>query len=227
LVEILVVLGIFAILGTLIVDVFILALHAQRQTSFRQKTLSNLRYVMEVMTKQIRTSEIDYDYYGGLLELKENTLALVDQSGKKVRFWLTGGGIKLLIDQNGVTEESLLTNFEEIKVVRLYFYVNPLTNPFLAEQCNQDDGLTGCSAASAGCTVNDPADIYLSGFCRCSQNNHCQKSKYCDLAEGLCLPFNDQPRVTVILGFESQAERIEEQKRIYLQASVSSRVYKR
>lgn len=228
LVEILVVLGIFAILGTLIVDVFILALQAQRQTSFRQKTLSNLRYVMEVMTKQIRTSEIDYDYYDGVISPQETTLALIDQSGKKIRYWLSGEGIKLSIDQGGIAEESFLTNSEEIKAVRLYFYINPLTNPFSEEKCNQNNGPTGCLPASDGCTINDAEDIYLSGFCKCDPiaDSKC-RTNYCDPNDKLCLPFNQQPKVTILLGFESQAQKIEEQKRIYLQTTVTSRVYKR
>jgi len=61
LLEMLLVVALFTLLGLVIVDVFILALGAQRQTTQRQTTLNGLRFAVQSMASQIRTSQIDFD----------------------------------------------------------------------------------------------------------------------------------------------------------------------
>ncbi len=239
LVEILVVLGIFSVLTVVIVNVFLLSLRSQRQAASRQDVLANVRYIMETMVRKIRTSEINYDYiYDGDgddgINGYEQELFLRDQEGNDYIFYLQGGVIKLLV--NG--QDSPLTNLDEVKAVNLRFYIDPVTNPFAQERCNDflKPAPNGCLNNTIACTVND--DSGLTGFCICNPNGDAQSlcaTKYCDDSalgsvgddEGLCLPFNSQPRVTVVLTLESSGVRPEDIKRISVQTTASSRVYKR
>lgn len=239
LIEILVVLGIFSVLAIVIVNVFLLALRSQRQASFRQETVANLRYVTETMVRQIRNSEIDFGSPGdgkydndilldggkaGIVG-SESELYLVDQENNTLAYYLQGGELKIQI--NG--QVASLTDLNDIQVIKLLFFISPVADPFSEERCNQDSGPTGCSIPSVdvgGCTINDPTGFPV-GFCRCDTSDDCLKTQYCDSTQNLCLPFNQQPRVTIVLGFRSTGTRVEEQKTVYLQTTVSGRVYKR
>lgn len=224
LIEILVVLGLFSILSVVIINVFLLSLRSQRQASFRQKTLASLRYTLETIARQVRTSEVNYDSFTYTGD--DRSLYLIDQLGSSFIFSLTEvepGLNEVGVSINGQT--SFLTDSTEVNVVSLSFLVTPIVNPFIEERCNQDTGLTGCSGGSTGCTINDPGNAFLAGFCGCNTANDCGKTQNC--FEGLCLPINQHPRVTIVLGFESISKKIAEQKLIYLQTTASSRVYKR
>lgn len=241
LIEILVVLGIFSVLMVVIVNVFLLSLNSQRQSSLRQQTLANLRYVSETIVRKIRTSEIDYSYvYDGDgqqgISSYEQELSLIDQDGNNYIFYLDNGTREVKVLVNG--QESAMTDGEEMAVVSLRFYIDPVTNPFAEEKCNDSlkPAANGCLNNTISCTVNDNSG--LTGFCICNPDADVLSAcgtKRCDDAAyggaddnlGLCLPFNVQPRVTMVLGFESVGGKPEDQKRIYLQTTTSSRVYKR
>lgn len=225
LVEMLVVLAVFSVFTVVIVNVFLLSLRAQRQTSLRQETLADLRFVTETIARQIRTSEIDYAAYGVAgVSSPEDELFLIDQNGNNLRYSLFNAEIIFSID-DGVAPAQVasITNKDQVQVVNLYFYITPITNPFFQEQCNDALTPTGCQGVIS-CTVDDPDTTFKLGFCQCGGNPDCATG-YCN--EGICLPFDQQPRVTMILGFESSGVKLEEQKRIFLQTTVSSRVYKR
>lgn len=65
LIELLVTLAIFVLATGLIVGIFVSAIQAQRKALAIQQTQENLRYVLEMMAKEIRMSEIQSgsDYY--------------------------------------------------------------------------------------------------------------------------------------------------------------------
>jgi len=233
LIEILVVLALFTVLGMVIMDVFLLSLRSQRQVSARQKSLVSLRYVMETISRQIRTSQIYYydpddeasPRYdnGGTGQLgidnPEPELYLINQDGNEIAYYQEGGVIKMSI--NG--QESVLTDLDELVIVKFLFYIEPVTDPFADERCNGPEGNNGC-LNNLACTLDDDSGSF--GFCLCSADSEC-RTLHCDFEEGVCLPFDQQPKVTVILGFQSKAVKAEEQKTIYLQTTASSRVYKR
>jgi len=250
--EILVVLGLFVVLTTIIINIFILTLRSQRQTSARQVTLANLRYVIEKIARQVKTSEIDYDKYANISG-PVNTLFLINSNGDQVSYTRDiDQRIKLIIkkDNGGeiITEESFLTDKNEIEVVNLDFYIEPTTDPFQDERCRENnDCYSYTQNPTLSCLVtkvcnggeNKGSDCqndidcpestcvgppFESGFCSCIQNNDCL-TNYCE--DGVCLPINYQPRVTIALAFKSQAVKAEEQKIIFLQTTISSRVYKR
>jgi len=233
------VVALFSILSVIMVDVYLLSLKTQRQTSYRQKTLSSVRYAMETIVRQVRNAEIDYNYSGyptaggtspEPLTKPENELALIDQTGRSV-VYAKNADSELQVDIAGQTYN--LTDAAELTVVTLDFYIDPAINPFREERCNQDIGLSGCSVTSNGCTVDEPASENLAGFCLCREDSDCRQTQRCDLtaqenpAEGLCLPFNRQPRVTISMGFKPSGSNPDEQKLIFLQTTVSSRIYKR
>ncbi len=247
LVEILLVLAIFSIIGILLVNIFIMALNSQRHISSRQRSLVNIRHVAESISQQIRTSEIYYDYYkdaSGRINIQnpQEVLALRNQKGDRYIYYndKNQNSLILIIMKNDggkvINEWSTLTDSKEINIKKFFFYINPPSNPFSEERCNESGN---CLVGS--CTVNDP-ESDKSGFCCCTQNSDCFSgncdigqesqdifSKYCgSLGKGgTCLPFGRQPSVTVVLEFESVSAKVQERKIVNLQTTVSSRVYKR
>lgn len=231
LLEVIVVVALFAILVIVVVDVYLLALRAQRQTSYRQKALSSARTVIETIARSVRTSEIDYSFnYGapsGGIVNPESSLALIDQTGQKVQYILDNGRVKINTP-NGLY---LLTDSTEIQVVNLDFYINPTTSPLAHEQC----GLTVlCSASSsfqpAGARCTAPTSSNNDGFCRCNLYSDCATTHVCapnGSGENWCLPINQQENVTISVGFKTIALRPEDQKVVFIQTTVASRIYKR
>lgn len=228
--EMLVVVALFAMLGVAIMNVFLLSLSAQRQTVSRQNTTANLRYVVESIARQIRTGEVDYAAsYGddGQIGIQgsEKELFLRDAEGNSYAYFVQGG--ELLVSYNG--QVSRLTNLSEVKVVDLAFYIDPPTDPFAEERCNDGLALTGCLVTAPTkpvCTVNDATTNERLGYCQCSSDIQCA-SQRCDAESGVCLPFDRQPRVTIVIGIESAAVREIEVKRLYLQTTIASRTYQR
>lgn len=226
LMEIMIAVSLFVILIIVLINIYLLALKAQRQTAARQQALSNVRNVMETLARQVRTSEIDYAYaYAGDIDPgisgSEKELALVDPDGSHIAYYVLDN--QLVADTNGV--KYALTSAEDITIVNLNFYIAPSTDPFKEEHCNKAlPGLNDCLVPTS-CTVDDlKAD--KSGFCGCLSDNDCA-SKFCDPQAHLCLPQNVQPRVTIILDFQANKVKVEDRKTVFLQTTVSSRVYKR
>lgn len=88
LMELLVVLGIFSTVVTAATDIFIMSNRSQRKIFALERTQADARFTMETMAREIRTGALDYDYYGATLEEPGpvDELALVDSTGKKIRF---------------------------------------------------------------------------------------------------------------------------------------------
>ncbi len=251
--EIIVAMGIFVVLVTVIITVFILSLQSQRQASFRQTSIDNLRFTMESMAQQIRISEIDYtksydlDTVAGIQD-DEKELHLVDESNNEFSYFLEtdSGSGKGVVKIKVKEQVSSFTDPSEINVVKLLFYIDPTTNPFsTADRCNEDtDCLSnsctlkrvceGGSNAGNVCTsdIQCPggkcSDVAEIGFCQCSQDSECSTNNCPDPGGvGICLPFDNQPRVTIVVGFESVTVRPEDRKIVFLQTTVLSRIYKR
>ena len=223
--EILVAIGLFVVLIIVLVNIYLLALRSQRQTAARQETLQSARFVMETLSRQVRISEIDYTYaYDGDgddgINGSESELALVDPDGTSVVYKLVNS--QLVVDVGGV--QYALTSAADLEVTNLDFYLGPVTDPFQEERCNQALVPTGC-LPSVSCNLNDGQTGY-SGFCVCSDDNSCA-SGHCDLQAGVCLPPNAQPRVTIVLDFQAKEGKPEERKTVFMQTTVSSRVYER
>lgn len=241
LLEILVVMAIFLTLTVVVTDIFMMILKSQNQTSIREKTLSDLRFTMETIARQIRTAEIDYqnqlpansryirDSDEGIADW-ESEIHLIDYNGKKISYYLdaTGGGI-LKSETDGQIGQ--LSDPTYYTVTKLFFYIDPPTSPFSEERCNQGQGPNGCLAGVL-CSLNDQSG--KNGYCLCQNlsgapdNSKCATSNCVGInGNYYCMPHNTQPRVTIVLGFESKGTKASERKTIYLQTTASSRVYKR
>jgi len=242
LLEIVVVISIFSILVVLVTNVFMLVMRAQQQTAQRQSTASVLRGVTETIARQVRVSEIDYAAYGGAIAGSlpyQIVLNLRDQSGTAIQYLLDtadGGKIKVT---NGANS-AYLTDPALMKVIKLNFYISPSTDPFVDERCAGNTAPNGC-LATIMCTVTDSASAQ-NGFCCCTNDIDC-RTGYCDKSTtngsgtlynickagvgGVCRPKDQQPRVTIVIGFQSLGTKPELQKTIYLQTTASSRIYKR
>ena len=225
LLEILVAMGLFVVLIIVLVNIYLLALKSQRQTAARQETLQSARFVMETISRQVRISEIDYAYaYDGDADLgingSESELALIDPDGNLIVYKLQNS--QLVVDVGGI--QYALTSAADLEVINLDFYLEPATNPFQEERCNQALVPIGC-LPSVSCNLNDSQTGY-SGFGVCSDDSSCA-SGHCDLQAGVCLPPNAQPRVTMVLDFQAKEGKPEDRKMVFLQTTVSSRVYER
>lgn len=233
--------AIFLTLTVVLTDIFMMILKSQSQTSIREKTLTDLRFAMETMARQIRTTEIDYqtqlslssryilDSDDGIVDW-ESEIHLLDYDGKEISYYLDaiGGGI-LKSEVDG--QVSQLSDPAYYTVTKLSFYIDPPTSPFIEERCN--DGLTpnGC-LAGVSCSLDDQSG--KNGYCLCQNlsgspdNSKCATANCASVSGSYyCLPHNTQPRVTIVLGFESKGTKASERKTIYLQTTASSRVYKR
>ena len=221
--ELVVVLAIFSILGLVIINVYLLSLRAQRQASYAQQTVSAARTILETIAQQVRTSEIDYSAYGGTIAGPQVNLALIKNT-QALSYLLVNGQIEATLDGQSVP----LTRTELFSVDELTFYINPPTDPFDEERCNDGNVLigepSGCQLGVT-CTVNDSTNI-LTGFCICSSDSDCQTG-ICDPDEGLCVPVDQQPSVTMVLGVTSVGVLPEDRQTIFLQTTVVSRIYRR
>ncbi len=231
--EILVVVAIFSVVTLILVNVFLLSLSSQRQTTQRQKTVATMRFVTETLAQYIRTNEIDYSAAysedGDVgISGSEQELYLRDDNDNTLGYFLRNGEIHIAI--NG--QESPLTLGEDVVVTSLQFFISPQTNPFYEERC--DDALipiNGC-LPTVSCTVRTtdalPSQIIPTGYCVCTQDDQCGSGRcVLDGPSGVCLPFDQQPRVTISIGFESNSVKIQERKKLFFQTTVTSRLYQR
>lgn len=228
LIELVVVLGVFSIVGLAIINVYLLSINAQRQASFSLNVLTDLRYITESIARQVRVSEIDfgtkidYDLDGTSgINGAEQELFLIDQDGNTYYYFKSGQELFLSLNKG----QSLpLNNVNDAVVTSLEFYISPKTDPFFDERCSVD---TDCVISNPGtCSVNEPNSDFKVGFCGCTQDSECA-TQNCDIDSGLCLPFNKHPEVTIVLGLESVSTKEQEKKEIVLQSTASSRIYRR
>lgn len=237
LVEMLVVLGIVVICGSLVANVYTLTARSQRLTSNQQIATSQIRAAVESIAQHVRSGAIDYSYYrdttSGLpysIPQPTDALAVYDATDQFVVYRLQGNSI--VAENQG--DMFPLTNSSDVQVVLLRFYINPVTDPFTEELCSQQQGYPGgCSVGSqavGGCTEvgSEPAN----GICRCDDDSDCQVTHHCDTSAlsggvGLCVPYDQQPRVTMVIGFRSvDPQQGLSAPRVW-QTTISSRVYRR
>ncbi len=247
LIEMIIVLAIFSVLIVIITDVFLMAMRAQQQTARRQQAASVVRNIVETIARQVRTSEIDYASYGPVgVAAPAADLYLRDQSGRLFHYYYddsVAGAENIKVAVDGQTAANLVDS-GAVRVRSLKFYVSPDTDPFAVETCAGKIAVAnGCETDY--CTVTDAA-APPTGYCGCTQpadcaSNRCETNAYyaalfhdyccapgvCGVAGGICLPKNEQPRVTIVLYVQSKGPRPEDVKDIYLQTTATSRIYKR
>jgi prepilin-type N-terminal cleavage/methylation domain-containing protein len=163
LLEILVVMSIFAVAVLLSTNLFITITKIQRKTASEQRLQGDARFVMELISKDIRLGRMDYDFYGDTavaINLMDKTtadgnpvqnparvLAVRDSEGERIVYrrtkqgtepeWNgTGDGIEVCIGSciGGGTWERITP--EGVRVLSVNFYIFPDVNPFTPPDMN-------------------------------------------------------------------------------------------
>ena len=135
LMEMVVVLAIFTVSSVIIADIFITLINTQRKIIVQQKILSEARYAMDIMSRNIRIGTISYSDYGSIETPYEDELYLNDIDGNKIFFKSStadcpAGITKCLIMSidEGANWESITSKDIEIQDIR--FYIRPTDDPF-------------------------------------------------------------------------------------------------
>lgn len=132
LIELLVTLAIFAGALTAAANIFLYTQRAQRRTENIQATQTDARFALEVMSQEIRHSNIDYAFYGGAIGVgPQGTLALSGSDGTRLQFHRivsAGRGLVQVSLDAGATWIDLTPT--DVSVSSLAFYLSPPTDPF-------------------------------------------------------------------------------------------------
>lgn len=140
LVEVVVALGIFAIATTYSVSIFVQSNQAQKRTANEQRLQSDARYVVEVMAREVRLGHLDYAYYAGQginlanmpLTQDNAILAVRDVDNNQLLFRRAesaqAGRYAVQVFSGGLW---LDITPEDLNVVRLSFYVSPVSDPLV------------------------------------------------------------------------------------------------
>lgn len=177
LIEMIVAVGLFAIVSVIISQLFITFNRTQRRSGINAELQSDARVVMSQITERIRSGMIDYTAYGGTIVSPTESLHIIDENGALVTIEKTTGASCpdtdsspcLTISEDGGTAFPMSS--KEFTVDTIQFYIDPATDPVPG---------TG-------------PDI--------------------------------QPRVTYTLGLKSTSNASADQQPIYVQSTISSRVY--
>ncbi len=138
-VELLVVMSLMLVVITSSVGIFLLVSRTQKRIIASQQIQGKVRYAFELVTRDIHTSTIDYDYYkDNNIQLLGNDnevlpidiLALRDNFNQPVKYRLSGYKLQTSRGYTSGSETWYDLLSDNVKVVNLGFYIVPATNPF-------------------------------------------------------------------------------------------------
>jgi len=132
LLEMTIALGVFIILFTLTLGIYSQSLKAEQRTIQMSKLQKESQLIMEVIAKRIRSSKINYDYYGGTVNVSdgESQLALLDKSGYQTVFRFSGGSIEVCIEDCQTVGVFTSIPSADVSIASLVFFITPASNPF-------------------------------------------------------------------------------------------------
>lgn len=96
LIEMMIAIGIFAVVVTITSGTFILSLKGQRKSVTAQNVADNARYAMEIMAKEIRMGS-DFIEGAGYIQFTSN---MPNRAGKTVRFSFDSDASQILFDDD-------------------------------------------------------------------------------------------------------------------------------
>lgn len=129
--EMLITIGVFAIVSVVTSSIFINVNNLQQQTGNLQRLQNEGRYLLEKMAKEIRGRELNYEKMslssGDLIDQLDFR---VDELGDamSIRFGKEDGKVFIIVNNE---KESL--NSEQIEIKDLKFKVSPLSDPYSQE----------------------------------------------------------------------------------------------
>lgn len=128
LVEMLVTVGVFAIVSVVTSSIFINVNNLQQQTGNLQRLQNEGRYLLEKIAKEIRGRELDYGPVGfpngGLTDRLDFK---VDELGDSMSIEFDDQNERILISINGEREP---LNSDQVEIKDLQFKVSPSNDPF-------------------------------------------------------------------------------------------------
>lgn len=128
LVEMLVTVGVFAIVSVVTSSIFINVNNLQQQTGNLQRLQNEGRYLLEKMAKEIRGRELSYGSVGFANGGLTSSLDFkVDELGDSMSIRFDNENKKILISVNEV-EETL--NSDQVEIKDLKFKVSPQSDPY-------------------------------------------------------------------------------------------------
>ena len=130
LMEMLVAVTLFSIVITICLGIFISSLQANKTFIRMQKVQNDIRYLIDIISKEIRLGTIDYDYngYAGNITNPVSILALRDSSNDSVYFRFNNKAVQMGFDD--INWSDLTTT--NIEIESMDFYIIPSSNPFTA-----------------------------------------------------------------------------------------------
>ena len=142
LLEMIIATALFLTAMTMSIGIFIATMNANNKITRIQDVENEARYILEMISKEVRLGTINYDYYkiiyGDTFENPTSILSIVDAADDVSYFALNGdenssGIIQLSLD--GGDNWSNLTT-DSIQVQSLDFYLIPETNPYAGDASN-------------------------------------------------------------------------------------------
>ena len=132
LMEMVVAVALFLIAVTICIGIFMSALKANGKIIAMQDVENEVRYIIEVISKEVRLGTIAYDYYEDNFENPVSILAIRDNAGNVSFFGLKGDGVSDGIVQVSLTGGETWSdlNTDSIRVDSFDFYLIPDYDPF-------------------------------------------------------------------------------------------------
>lgn len=136
LIEMIVSVGIFAIVSVLIAQLFVVFSQTQQKSTIQQQIQSDARVVLAQISDRIRSGTIDYASYGGTISSPTDQLYLIDENGISVLIEKSSSPTEcpsaqsvpcLVISENGGTPTPMSSDKFTVDVVQ--FYIDPSTDP--------------------------------------------------------------------------------------------------
>lgn len=139
LLEMTVALGVFVILFTLTLGIYSYSLKAEQRSVQISKLQKEAQLIMEILAKEIRSSQIDYGYYPGSSVDTTNgeiDLALLDKSGNQTVFRFNAVDQALEVCTLDCNALGIFTAIppQDVVIQDLIFYIAPETSPFSPNQ---------------------------------------------------------------------------------------------
>jgi len=130
LVELLVSLGIFAVLMTLVIGIYLQSIGPRVKIFSQTNIQKEAEDLMQILSKEIRKGKIDYDFYSSGITFPEETLALIDlETNQNIVYSLETVGERRAVKKKIDSQEEIITP-SSIDVLTFNFYISPTSTPF-------------------------------------------------------------------------------------------------
>lgn len=139
--EMVVVMVVFSLLSVALAGIFVQFFNVEKHGYALQKISSDMRFTLEMITREVRMGNIDYrltGYYGKTVPSPTDTLAILDTSDTQTLFGLAGSDcettnncyVYVCRTACGDVANRIRITPDDIAVNNLTFYISPAKDPF-------------------------------------------------------------------------------------------------